>query len=71
MEQNQQMQFDNLKSTLIQGGRLKMKGVIKKKQIVGIIPICNWMNKKILKFIGENPRNFWLKKNESFGYQKI
>ena len=32
LEQNQQMQFDNLKSTLIQGGRLKMKGVIKKNK---------------------------------------
>ena len=32
LEQNQQIQFDNLKSTLIQGGRLKMKGVIKKNK---------------------------------------
>ena len=69
LEQNQQMQFDNLKSTLIQGGRLKMKGVIKKTNSGN--NSCNWMNKKILKFIGENIRNFWIKKNEAFGYKKI
>ena len=30
MEYDQQMQFDNLKSALGKGGRLKMKGAIKK-----------------------------------------
>ena len=47
LELEQQIQFDNLKYALGQVGRPKMLTEVK-SEIVGIITICNWINKKIL-----------------------
>ena len=47
LELEQQIRFDNLKYALGQVGRLKMLTEVK-SEIVGIITICNWINKKIL-----------------------
>ena len=47
LELEQQIQFDNLKYALGQVGRTKMLSEVK-SEIVGIITICNWINKKIL-----------------------
>ena len=47
LELEQQIRFDNLKYALGQVGRPKMLTEVK-SEIVGIITICNWINKKIL-----------------------
>ena len=47
LELEQQIQFDSLKYALSQVGRPKMLTEVK-SEIVGIITICNWINKKIL-----------------------
>ena len=50
LELEQQIRFDNLKYALGQVGRLKMLTEVK-SEIVGIITICNWINKKILQML--------------------
>ena len=50
LELEQQIQFDNLKYALGQVGRPKMLTEVK-SEIVGIITICNWINKKILQML--------------------
>ena len=47
LELEQQIRFDNLKYALGQVGRTKMLSEVK-SEIVGIITICNLINKRIL-----------------------
>ena len=47
LELEKKIQFDNLKYALGQVGRPKILTEVK-SEMVGIIKICNWINKKIL-----------------------